>query len=207
MVLWALVQAAAVAAAPAPVEAPAQQAVTSYGPEFFASMRLANANEMVQRIPGFTLDTGSSVRGYEGAAGNVLVDGQRPSSKSDSLDEYLRRIPAAAVARIDIIRGGAPGIDMQGKPVIANVVRKSGNAFHGLFAFADTYVYDGRTEPQLRLEGSGKLGDYAWEGGVYFGRNHDDGSGNGPLLRLSPTGATLVSGNIHSQGAGTNAIA
>jgi outer membrane receptor protein involved in Fe transport len=206
MVLWALVQAAAVAAAPAPVAETAPQAVTSYGPEFFAAMRPANALEMVQRLPGFTLDTGSSVRGYEGAAGNVLVDGQRPTSKSDSLDEYLRRIPAAAVARVDVIRGGAPGIDMQGKPVIANVVRKSGGAFHGLFAFADTYVYDGRNEPQVRLEGSGKVGEYAWEGGVYYGRNHDDGSGDGPLRRLSPAGAVLIAGDIHSQGAGTNVI-
>ena len=27
--------------------------------------------------------------------------------------------------KIDVIRGGAPGIDMQGQPVIANVVLKT----------------------------------------------------------------------------------
>jgi outer membrane receptor protein involved in Fe transport len=204
MVLWALAQAAVVSTAPATV--PAQQGVTSYGPEFFTAMRPANALEMVQRLPGFTLDTGSSVRGYEGAAGNVLVDGQRPTSKTDSLDEYLRRIPAAAVARVDVIRGGAPGIDMQGKPVIANVVRKSGGAFHGLLALADSINSDGRDEPQARLEGSGRFGGYAWEGGVYYGRNHDDGAGDGPLLRTDPAGAVLVSGHIHSQGTGTNVV-
>ena len=212
MFLFALAQ-AAIAAAPAVAVAPpatppvaAQEGVTSYGPEFFTAMRPANALEMVQRLPGFSLDVGDTVRGYEGAAGNVLVDGQRPTSKTDSLDEYLRRIPAAAVARIDIIRGGAPGIDMQGKSVLANVVRKDGGAFHGLFAFADNFDYDGRNEPAVRLEGSGKVGPHSWEAGIFAGRNHDDGSGDGPLSRRDPTGAQLVGGNIHSQGGATNVV-
>ena len=204
MLVWALAQAAVVSTAPATV--PAQQGVASYGPEYFTAMRPANALEMVQRLPGFTLDTGSAVRGYEGAAGNVLVDGQRPTSKTDSLDEFLRRIPAAAVARVDLIRGGAPGIDMQGKAVIANVVRKGGGGVHGLLALADSIDSDGRNEPQARLEGSGRLGQTAWEAGLYYGRNHDDGAGDGPLLRLSPAGAVLIDGRIHSRGTGTNLI-
>ena len=215
MFLFALAQ-AAVAAAPAAVTTPiatppvaptaAQEGVTTYGPDFFAAMRPANALEMVQRLPGFSLDVGDSVRGYEGAAGNVLVDGQRPTSKTDSLDEYLKRIPAAAVARIDVIRGGAPGIDMQGKSVLANVVRKDGGAFHGLFALADSVVYDGRNEVAVRLEGSGKVGAHAWEGALFAGRNHDDGSGDGPLSRRDPAGAQLIAGDIHSQGGATNVV-
>src|SRR5438270_121548 len=133
MLLSVLAQ-AVIAAAPAPA---AQQGVTSYGPEFFAATRPANANEMVERLPGFTLDTGSGVRGYEGAAGNVLIDGQRPATKTDNLEEVLKRIPFSTVARIDVIRGGAPGIDMQGKTVIANIVRKAGGGAHGLIAYAD----------------------------------------------------------------------
>src|SRR5262245_20133113 len=103
-------------------EAPPQQGVTSYGPEFFAAQQPSTAADMLQRIPGFSLDNGASVRGFEGAAGNVLIDGQRPASKSDSLQDILFRIPANKVERIDIIRGGAPGIDMQGKTVLANVI-------------------------------------------------------------------------------------
>jgi hypothetical protein len=57
------------------------------------------------------------VRGFEGAAGDVLIDGELPTSKSDDLESVLRRIPASQVARIDLIRGGAPGIDMHGKVV------------------------------------------------------------------------------------------
>ena len=51
-------------------------------------------------------------------------DGARPASKDDGLDQILKRIPASSVLRIDVIRGGAPGIDMQGKTVLANVVRR-----------------------------------------------------------------------------------
>ena len=39
-------------------------------------------------------------------------------------NSILQRIPAASVERIEVIRGSAPGIDMQGQSVVANVVRK-----------------------------------------------------------------------------------
>src|SRR5690242_14451704 len=112
-----LVQAAVAAA---PVTGTPQQGVTSYGPEFFTAQQPSTAVDMLNRIPGFTLDNGATVRGFEGAAGNVLIDGQRPASKSETLQDIIFRIPAGKVARIDIIRGGAPGIDMQGKTVLAN---------------------------------------------------------------------------------------
>src|SRR5580765_8060371 len=134
MLIWALAQAAAVAA---PAGASVEQGVVSYRPEFFAALNPNNAEDMLGRIPGFSLDTGSSVRGFEGAAGNVLIDGLRPSSKSDSIDQILSRIPASKVERIDVIRGGAPGIDMQGKTVIANVITKKGDATRGLLSISN----------------------------------------------------------------------
>src|SRR5260221_9703445 len=123
MLLAAVMAAALVAAEPAPQSSqPTTQAVTPYAPSFFAGVQPSTALDMVQRLPGFTLDTGSNVRGFAGAAGNVLIDGARPASKDDPLDEILKRIPASQAERIDVIRGGAPGIDMQGKTVIANVI-------------------------------------------------------------------------------------
>ena len=84
MLLFVLAQAAAAVGAPADASG-----VISYPPAFFAAQNPNSALEMVGRLPGFSLDTGDSVRGFEGAAGNVLLDGQRPSSKSDSLDVIL----------------------------------------------------------------------------------------------------------------------
>src|SRR5712671_3856043 len=99
MLLYVLAQAAAAAtpAVVAPAPPAAQQGVTSYGPEFFAALRPNTALDMVQRLPGFLLDTGSGVRGYEGAAGNVLIDGQRPAAKSEGIDSILQRMLATHV--------------------------------------------------------------------------------------------------------------
>jgi outer membrane receptor for ferrienterochelin and colicin len=193
MLLFVLAQAAVVVASPV-------EGVTTYKPDFFAAYRPANAAEMVARLPGFTLDTGSGVRGYEGAAGNVLVDGQRPATKADTLDQLLYRIPASSIDHIDVIRGGAPGIDMQGKTVIANVVRKAGGAFHGLLAYQENSLGDGREYWAARAEGSGKLGPGTWEGGLLMGDTQDGGFGDGPTRTVDPGGATQSLGRIHAQG-------
>src|SRR5258708_37008004 len=91
--LLILAQAAVVAPAPAATLPAAPQGVFSYPPEFFAAARPSNALEMLARVPGFTLDTGKTVRGYEGAAGNVLIDGQRPATKRHPREAVRRRIP------------------------------------------------------------------------------------------------------------------
>jgi outer membrane receptor protein involved in Fe transport len=193
---------AAVAAAPAPEAAP-QQGVISYPPSFFASFQPANASEMLARVPGFSVDGGASVRGYEGSAGNVLIDGERPATKSEELEQVLRRIPASRIERIDLIRGGAPGIDMQGKSVIANIIRKPGGGFRGVAAASVNNSWDGRHIPSARLEGSGDDGPRRWELGVFVGGFVDDGYADGHGLRISPTGVVTPI-DIDSEGDGQN---
>jgi len=193
-------------AASAIAGAPAEQGVTSYPPAFFAAARPATALDLVQRLPGFSLDVGSGVRGYEGAAGNVLIDGRRPATKTDTLDSLLLRIPADRVARIDVIRGGAPGIDMQGKTVLANVILKADGGAHGLFAVAERLVDDGRSLPAVRLEGSGRLGTRSWEAGLFVGRFADTNGGDGARTRVDAAQRPLLAGSIHLQGAGIQTI-
>lgn len=171
----------AVAAAP-------QQGVISYPASFFATQHPANAAEMIDRVPGFSLDSGSSARGFEGSAGNVLIDGQRPASKSDNLEGILRRLPSARVERIDVIRGGAPGIDMQGKTVIANIVRKTGGGFNGVAAAAADRTSDGRVGGTTRLEASGDWGPRKWELGFLGGKGFDDGIAKGDGERIDDHG-------------------
>jgi len=201
LILHVLAQ-AAVAAAPAPVAAP-QQGVISYPPAFFADFQPANASEMIPRIPGFTLDGGDSVRGYEGSAGNVLIDGERPATKSEDLEQVLRRIPAGRIERIDLIRGGAPGVDMQGKAVIANIIRKPGGGFRGVTAAALNNTWDGRHVPSVRLEGSGDMGPRRWELGLLAGGFVDDGDADGRGVRISPTGR-VTPVEIDAEGDGLN---
>ena len=99
--------------------------VVSYPATFFAPNQPTTALDIVKLIPGFVFDRGGGVRGYRGAAPNVLIDGARLASKDDNVEQVLRRIPAAQIARVEVIRGGAPGIDMQGKTLIANLVRRT----------------------------------------------------------------------------------
>lgn len=197
----ALALAAPDAAPPAAASAAPSSGVISYAPEFFAAAQPANAEEMLLRLPGFNLDLGDDdMRGFEGAAGNVLIDGQRPASKTDSLQEILRRVPASQVARIDLIRGGAPGIDMQGKSILANVIRKPGAGFRGLAALSARSIYDGRGNLSGRLELSGGKDDRTWEASAVVGMGVDDGVGEGPQVRLGPDGSPLRLSEVDGEG-------
>lgn len=98
---------------------------SSYSAEFFAQFAPQNALEMIRRVPGFNLQGGRDARGFGGTAGNVLIDGARPTSKN-GLDNVLQRIPATQVARIEILRGGVGASATAGQSVVANVVRIEG---------------------------------------------------------------------------------
>lgn len=157
-----------------------QQGVISYTPADFAAARPNTALEMISRLPGFTFDGGESVRGFAGAAGNVLIDGQRPTIKTDSLDDTLARITIDQVERIDVIRGSVPGIDMQGQTVVANVVRKKVDTFQQVltvrgFMFAET----GKTIPGWNYQASRRVGDHQFDMSAGRGISMDDSVGSG----------------------------
>ncbi len=99
-----------------------QQGVVDYPAAFFARYQPNTALDMVQQIPGFQLDNGSSERGFGASAGNILINDRRLSAKQDLPASILERIPASRVERIDLIRGQVGNIDMLGQSVVANVV-------------------------------------------------------------------------------------
>ncbi len=113
------------AAAPsaAPVSSSTGNQVVRYDADYFKQYQVNTAFDMVLHVPGFVFDGGESARGFSGTAGNVLIDGQRPATKAD-LGNTLSNINAAQVDHVDLITGGAPGIDMHGHRQIVNVIRK-----------------------------------------------------------------------------------
>jgi hypothetical protein len=171
----------------------AASSVIPYPAAFFAAQRPDTAYDMVLRVPGFTFDDGSAVRGLAGAAGNVLIDGQRPSSKTDDLVAILRRIPAGQVLRIDLIRGGQTGVDMQGKAVVANVIRKKDTGVSGAASIGQYTTGDGYTDPQGRLEGTWRGGDQRLDGSLSSVKGHDGSNGNGFRRIFGPAGQVLDS--------------
>lgn len=181
----------------APVAAPAQQGVLVFEPVFFADARPDTALDMIARLPGFAFESGDSgTRGLAGTAGNVLIDGRRPSTKSDNLDQILRRISAAGIARVELIRGGAPGIDMQGRSEVANVVLIRTVTTERVVE-TNTYVYpDGHLGPVLSARYSRREGDDQIEGSISGFSDRTDGTGDGFRRRYDPAGNLIQDADL-----------
>ena len=101
---------------------------TVYDAGYFAQYAPRTALDIVQRIPGFTLDLGNNqaangvdVRGFAGTAGNVVLNGARPSSKSETLETLLARIPASRVKKVEVGPGDLYGADYSSKTQVANL--------------------------------------------------------------------------------------
>lgn len=178
------------AAAQTPVPAADRPNVTPYSPEYFAEFRPVTALDMIGRIPGFQFDGGSSARGFAGTAGNVLIDGERPPTRSDALSTVLSRIPASQVLRIDIVRAGAGGIDMQGKAVVANVIRKPDAGVTGAVS-ANTSLSDrGRVSPGFSIQAQRQRDGRALDGALQL--NSFESEGGGSRIRVAPDGRILL---------------
>ena len=171
----------------APGWAAPEQGISVYPASFFTDARPATAYDMVARLPSFSLDTGSSARGFAGTAGNVLVDGARPTAKTDDLTSILQRIPAANVDRIDVIHGGAPGIDMQGQTVVANVVTRKDASDQTILTASLTYNGIGQWSPAAGVEYHGQAGVLRYEAALSrTSQIWDDSPGNGYRVITTP---------------------
>lgn len=92
--------------------------------DFFANYAPVTALDMVRRIPGFSIENGDGRRGFGENAGNVLIDGDRPSSKADDIFTILSRIPASEVEFIELTEQAGADSETQGQGQVVNVVRK-----------------------------------------------------------------------------------
>ena len=169
-----------------------EQGISAYPAAFFADAHPATALDMINRVPGFNLDTGNNnARGFAGTASNVLVNGARPTAKTDDIQTILKRIPATDVERIEVIRGGAPGIDMQGQTVVANVVRKAEDSTSIVVNSVTTFLGGGQWVPAGSLELHASSGATSYE--LTIARTaevSDDAPGSGYRLTTPPGGAT-----------------
>ena len=139
-------------AQPATGQAPAQPQpgvrTTVYDAAFFAQDAPATALDIVRRVPGFSIEqSNGDVRGFAGAAGNVVFNGARPSSKSDSLETILARIPASRVLRVEIGAGDLFGSDFSGKSQVLNVILSVEGGVSGNATIKLQRLFDGTAVP------------------------------------------------------------
>ncbi len=143
---------AEVASTPAASEA----ATTVFTPDDFAQYAPQTALDMVQRLPGFAItreDDGQ--RGFGQASGNVLINGQRVSGKSNGAVAALGRIPASRVTRIELAPAEAFGISgLTGR--VANVVTDGRSGVSGTWSWqglARDRIAPSFTEASVALSG------------------------------------------------------
>lgn len=166
--------------------APGLAGAQSYAPEYFVQFQAGTAMEMVSRLPGFVFDGGNPSRG---SAGNVLINGKRPTSKTEPLGDLLGRIPKIGVERIDVINGGASGIDMQGFASVANLILKPMDLVSTSATASSSVMPDGSLEPSLEGSYSLKRGDKNLNLALGWRRSPDfsQGEGRRTTLYTAPT--------------------
>lgn len=153
-------------APPAGDTAPSQP--VRYDAAFFAKYSPRTALDIVTETPGFVLaktDDASERRGFAEAVGNVLIDGQRPSAKSQTLTDILQRIPASQVVYVEIRRGAEVAGDASGQTVLLNVVLAHLTS-HGAWSAGFEYANRDRPMPNGSLSWAGKHGASAFSLGA-----------------------------------------
>lgn len=157
----------------------------TYEAAFFERFNPVTAFDMVFNTPGFSLDNGAGRRGFGGTAGNLLINGERPSTKDD-LGSFLSRIPAANVLRIELIRGGSGETDVRGQALLCNVVLKAdaapaatwqvqGRAHRG--GRVSGYAEVSRTLKRGALDATLSANVYSWGGRSFRDEELRDGAG------------------------------
>lgn len=142
------------------LEQAVEDGVQVYPRAFFSRFNPQTARDMIDRLPGFTLDLGDDdLRGFGKTAGNVLIDGERPSSKVGGIEDALKRIPSARVERIEVIRGSAGASEASGQAVVADVIRTKGRQA-GTLGFTLERAGDGSVYPSVELTYARRFGGW-----------------------------------------------
>ncbi len=198
----ALLLAAGAASAQAPAPAPEaphaaaradanQPGVLVFTPDFFADQRPNTAQDMVGRIPGFSVVDGDGSRGFEGSVGNVLLNGSRPASKNDTGSAVLSRTLASQVERIELVRGGAPGIDMQGFAVVVNVITRTESSRQSVLTLNGNIFAGGQDLFGGSYQFTAKEGERTWGVTLSDGISMSDADGVGPVIRRDANGIII----------------
>ena len=167
-----------------------------YTPADFERFAPRNALDMLNQVPGFRLQQQDQARGLGQASENVLINGERLASKSDSVVTQLSRIAADRVVRIEIVDAatfGIPGLSGQ----VANVIT-SGGAISGRFEYRAVWrpKYARTSYGGGEISLTGTSGNVEWtgayshgtgRGGAGGGRGTFIYDGNGNLLETHET--------------------
>ena len=165
--------------APDPAAATQPSRTTRYDAAFFAPFAPRSALDIARRVPGFALELGNSdIRGFAGAAGNVVFNGARPSSKAESLETLLARIPAQRVLRVELGPGTLYGSEYSGKSQVLNVILSADSGLDGTVTASARRRFTGLVVPNLSASALVKRGasSFALSAGTQRNDTVDEGT-------------------------------
>lgn len=170
-------------------QTPAPEGPRTYLPADFAQFAPKTALDMINRVPGFALKEEDQERGLGEASGNVVINGQRLSGKSNDVITELSRIPAPNVERIEIVDAATlkiPGLTGQ----VANVIVRSGG-IQGQWAYRPEFRahYSDPLFTRFEVSVNGTKGPVQYTLGL-DNRGNRSGAG-GPTWIFSPTGSLV----------------
>lgn len=176
-------------ALPAVAQAPATAQPRVYTPADFVQFAPRTALDMLNRVPGFSIRQEDLERGLGEATGNVLINGQRMSGKSNDIVTELNRIPAGNVERIEIVEGETlkiPGLTGQ----VANVITKA-TGISGQWAYRPEFrsYYTDPLFTRFEVSMSGTRGAVQYTLGL-DNRGNRSGAG-GPTWIYDPSGTII----------------
>jgi len=177
---------------PAPATGRASR-TTVYQGSFFTQYAPRTALDIVQRVPGFSLDLGATqtqqgsvdVRGFSGTAGNVVINGSRPSTKAETLDVTLSRIPAQQVIRVELGPGDLFGSDYAGKSQVLNVVLSQQAGIDGNVTAAAKRWYTGYINTDIQGSALIRRGASTINVSAGTGRNRQQEEGTDDIRDVS----------------------
>ena len=141
-------------------KAPSSTRAIQYEASFFKPFAPRTALDIARQVPGFSIDFGDSdVRGFSGAVGNIVINGARPSTKSEALDTLLSRIPASRVVRVEVGPGDLYGADYASKGQVLNIILSAESGFDGEISGSVHRDWTGHLAPDGTVTALIKRGD------------------------------------------------
>ena len=161
-----------------PAPGDASSGMRTYAPDHFTRYAPRNALDMLEQVPGFRIREAVQERGLGQATGNVLINGQRLSGKTNDVLAQLSRIPANNVTRIEIRDGATldiPGLSGE----VANVIVKAGGIsgqWEWRPEFRSYYTDPLLTRGEVSI--SGARGAFDYTVGLENGASHSGAGGD-----------------------------
>jgi hypothetical protein len=154
--------------------------VTIYDQKFFAQYGVVTARDMLERIPGmgqilagfaqrgFQTQEQQDRRGMRSDTDQLLINGRRTTSKEGDATDFLERIAAAQVERIEVITGNVKEIDATVSGRVVNIVLKGGEqgSSSGAYVVGFSYTTAGPIKPVNQLSYNFERGGFSFTAGL-----------------------------------------